>query len=74
MEENIIIGPLTYARIDLDKWLWAIVYGYQDAQTFDIVLCAFDDNDLPNERTVRAMMRGIVEDRGWDICPDMVEV
>ncbi len=59
MQENITVGRLTYAKIDLDEWRWAIIYGYQDAQCYDIVLCAFDDNNLPNERTLRAMMVGL---------------
>lgn len=60
--KEIRMGRLTYAIVDDEVWYPAIVLDYKGCQDYDVILCGFMDQALPSERTVRAMMAGLIAD------------
>lgn len=53
------IGKYTYAMVDLDVWMKAIVTGYQGPQEFDEVICAFAEDYEPAPDILERIMRAL---------------
>lgn len=53
------IGKYTYAFVDLDVWLWAIVTNYRGPQEFGEVVTAFAEGFEPDHQTVTNIMKAM---------------
>jgi hypothetical protein len=53
------IGKYTYALVDLDVWLKAIVTDYRGPQDFGNVVCAFAEEYEPPQDIVERIMRAL---------------
>jgi hypothetical protein len=51
-------GKLTFANVDSpdDRWIWAIVTGYQGCQDYGDIVCAFDADYMPSEDSLLLML------------------
>lgn len=54
---------LTYANVDGpdDKWFWAIVRYYREAQSYGEIVCAFEAGHEPTDEKALQMMKGLTE-------------
>jgi hypothetical protein len=53
------VGKYTYAFVDLDEWLWAIVTDYKGPQEFGEVICAFQELYQPELTNIEKFMKAL---------------
>lgn len=52
----ITIGRYTYAKIDDEKWYYAIVKDYEDCQSYGDVICGFEEYALPSREIIELFL------------------